>query len=403
MNLAVKDIRHSFGRFALTSVGIGMLLMIVMGMGGIYRGIIADATLLVDRVGADLWIVQRDTKGPFAELSRIQTNLAYRATSVPGVAQAREFVYHTIQREYAEKPLRMAVLGLSWPTDRGEWVPLVAGRSIARNHYEMIADKTLQLPLGEHIRLGKETYRVVGICENMISSSGDGIGFFTVLDAQAIQLDVSGEAVRLEREARRARGQRSALGSKQPMLVNQADQMPSALPAIARPRISAVMVRMAPGTSTEEVASIISGWDDVSVYTQQGQKELLLRGTVEKIRRQIGLFRVLLTIIAAVIMALIIYTLTLEKLHSIALLKLIGAPNRLILGLILQQSLLLGAVGYAIAFLLGQKVFPQFPRRVILLESDLLQLGIIILGISVLASLLGIWKALHVQPNEALA
>ena len=89
---------------------------------------------------------------------------------------------------------------------------------------------------------------------------------------------------------------------------------------------------MAPGAGTEEVASIISGWGDVSVYTQQGQKELLLRGTVEKIRRQIGLFRVLLTVIAAVIMALILYTLTLEKLHSIALLKLIGAPNRLILG-----------------------------------------------------------------------
>jgi hypothetical protein len=48
---------------------------------------------------------------------------------------------------------------------------------------------------------------------------------------------------------------------------------------------------------------------------------------VDRARRQILLFRVLLTIISAVIMALIIYTLTLDKLHPIALLKLIGAPN----------------------------------------------------------------------------
>ena len=33
MNLALKDIRHNFGRFALTAVGIGLLLMLVMGMG----------------------------------------------------------------------------------------------------------------------------------------------------------------------------------------------------------------------------------------------------------------------------------------------------------------------------------------------------------------------------------
>ena len=55
---------------------------------------------------------------------------------------------------------------------------------------------------------------------------------------------------------------------------------------------------------------------------------MLLMGVVERSRRQLGLFRVLLTIVSGIIMALILYTLTLDKLHDIALLKLIGAPNR---------------------------------------------------------------------------
>ena len=63
MNLAFKDIRHNAGRFALTTVGIGMLLMVVMGMGGIFRGLVDDATLLVTAIDGDLWIVQRDTRG----------------------------------------------------------------------------------------------------------------------------------------------------------------------------------------------------------------------------------------------------------------------------------------------------------------------------------------------------
>jgi len=153
----------------------------------------------------------------------------------------------------------------------------------------------------------------------------------------------------------------------------------------------------------DEVAAIIAGWSDVSVFTQESQRELLLKGSVEKIKAQIGLFRVLLTIIAAIIMALILYTLTLDKIHSIALLKLIGAPNHVILGLILQQALLLGGMGFGIAYLLGQRVFPLFPRRVIITDGDVLQLGMIVLGISVASSVLGIWKALQVSPNEALS
>ncbi len=403
MMLAGKDIRHNFGRFALTTFGVGMLLMVVMGMGGIYRGIVEDATLLVDRVGADLWVVQRHTRGPFAEVSRIPMNLADRVAVVPGVQQAREFVYHTIQREREGRPLRMAVLGLSWPVDRGEWIPLTAGRPLRQGHFEMIADESLGLALGEQIRLAKDTFTVVGLTRSMISSSGDGIAFFTTRDAQAIQFDVPGEAVRLERAARKARGEQSDIGSQQPILLEQSQLPASALPPIARPQMSAVLVSLEPGADPRHVAAVIDGWGDVSVYTREGQRNLLLEGTVEKVRRQIGLFRALLTIIAAIIMALILYTLTLDKLHSIALLKLIGAPNRVILGLILQQALVLGIAGYGIAYAVGQRLFPLFPRRVILTQADLLQLGGIVLAISVLSSLLGIWKALKVSPNEVLS
>lgn len=402
MNLAAKDIRHNLGRFALTTIGVGMLLMVVMGMGGIYRGIVEDATLLVDAIGADLWVVQRDTRGPFAELSRVPAALVHRALAAPGVRDAREFVFHTIQREHGGKPLRMAVLGLSWPADKGDWLPLAAGRSLGQNHYEMIADRTLGLKLGERIRLGHDAYTVVGLTRDMISSAGDGIAFFTVADAKAIQFDLSGEAVRLERAARLRRGARSEMGAQQPTLLEQAAKPATELPAIARPPISAVMVHIAPGASAAKIASVMSGWGDVSVHTHEAQREFLLKGSVEKVRQQIGLFRVLLTVIAAIIMALILYTLTLDKLHSIALLKLIGAPNTAILGLILQQALILGGLGYGIAYAVGQRVFPLFPRRVILTEDDLQQLALIVFMISVLASLLGIWRALRVSPHEAL-
>ena len=402
MNLAAKDIQHNLGRFALTIVGIGMLLMTVMGMAGIYRGLIEDATLLVERIGADLWVVQRDTRGPFAEVSRVPKTLVYRVLAVPGVASAREFVFNTIQREHNGRPLRMAILGLSWPLDKGEWLPLMAGRPLTQSHYEMVADKTLGLRLDERITLGKDTYRVVGITDGMVSTNGEGMAFLSVWDSQTVQFDTSGEAIRLGRAARGRRSETDDMFLSQPLLTEQLARPAADLPAVLSPELSAVVVRVSPGADPAAVAATISAWPDISVYTKAGEEELLVQGMVDKARRQLGMFRALLTVIAAIIMALILYTLTLDKLHSIALLKLIGAPNRTILLMILQQAVFLGGLGYGVAYLVGQKLFPHFPRRVVVTTEDLLQLAIIVLGISVLSSFLGIWRAMRVQPNEAL-
>jgi putative ABC transport system permease protein len=403
MNLAVRDIRHNAGRFAFTTVGIGLLLMIVMGMGGIYRGLIHEATLLVDRVGADFWIVQGSTRGPFAEISRLPATLEDRVRAVPGVTQARRFVSHTIHREHNGRPLRMVVQGLSWPDDRGDWVPLIAGRPLQQAHFEMIADQSLRLPLGSRIRLGKDVYEVVGLTSGMVGSSGDGLTFFTVSDAMAIQFDEPGEAVRLERAARRARVESVDLGRLSPLLLDRAAGLSSGIPAFAPPQVSAVLVTVQPGADEAAVRRTLANWPDITVYSTQEQKDLLLSGMVDKARRQLGLFRALLIIISTIIIALIIYTLTLDKIRDIALLKLIGARNSVICGLILQQSLLMGAFGYALAWCIGQYAFPHFPRLVLIDPSDLASLALIVIVISTLASLLGIWKALRVEPNTVLA
>lgn len=403
MNLAARDIRHNAGRFVFTTVGIGLLLMIVMGMGGIYRGLIHEATLLVRRIGADLWVVQGSTRGPFAEISRIPTNLEERVRAVPGVAAARRFVSHTIQRERHGKPLRIVVQGLSWPDDRGEWIPRLAGRELRQAHYEMIADESLGLLLGDRIALGKNEYEVVGLTSAMVGSSGDGLAFFTVSDALEIQFDVPGEAVRLERAARRSRVAGAEIGHQQPLLLDRAGGPARGLPPLAAPQVGAVLVTLAAGADEAAVRATLSTWPDVTVYSKAEQEELLLAGMVDKARRQLGLFRVLLIVISTIVIALIIYTLTLDKVRDIALLKLIGARNRVIGGLILQQSLAMGAMGYGIAWWIGRFAFPRFPRRVVIEAEDLVSLGFLVVGISALASVLGIWKAMRVEPNTVLS
>jgi putative ABC transport system permease protein len=279
----------------------------------------------------------------------------------------------------------------------------VAGRALRQSHFEMIADQRLGLGIGEQLKLGKEAYTVVGIIRGMVTSGGDGLAAFSVKDAQAIQFDLPSEAVRLERAARRARTSASDIGAAQPLILERAAGASAAIPALGPPMLSAVIATLSTDADLDSVKTVLSGWSDVSVFSREDQKNLMLEGAVEMAKRQIGLFTTLLTVISAIIMALILYTLTMEKVHSIALLKLIGARSRVILAMILQQALLLGAIGYGLAYTLGQQVFPKFPRRVIVLNEDLVLLAVVVGVISVLSSLLGIWKALRVDPNQALS
>ena len=120
-------------------------------------------------------------------------------------------------------------------------------------------------------------------------------------------------------------------------------------------------------------------------------------------RRQTSLFRMVLALTATVIIAQIIYTMTLEKLKPIALLKLMGAPTRTIVALVLQESLALGVVAYGVALLVGSLTYDKWPRLVLVGTADKLTLLAMVLGICVVASAMGIRRALQVEASAALS
>jgi putative ABC transport system permease protein len=282
-------------------------------------------------------------------------------------------------------------------------LPIIAGRPLGQNHFEMVADRVVGLTLGERLRLGKDVYTVVGITKGMVTQAGDGLGFFAISDAQAIQNDVPGEAVRLERAARPARARANDIGRTQPQILERASGPASEIPVLGPALISAVMVQTESDADAVIVASAISSWPDVAVLSRVDQRQLMLTGVVDRQRRQIRMITTLLMFVAAVVLTLIVYTLTLDRVNAIALMKLIGAPNRVVLGMVLEQAFLIGAAGYAMGYLLGYFILPHFPRRVLLQEVDMLQLAVIVAAICLLGSVLGIWRAARVSPNEVLS
>ncbi len=390
------------GRFLGTAVGLGMLFTVVLAMAGIYAGLTLDATSLANTMDADFWVVQHGTRGPFADASQLDPSLEMRVSTVPGVARARSYTYVTLQRVHKGADLRFAAVGLSWPIDKGESLPLVAGRELGQAHGEAIADLSLGVAIGESLQLANEVYLVVGLTTGVRTTGGDPALFLTVSDSLLIARQVPPAAAMLERERALSRLRASDLGRSSPHLEDLIVDPRVARPVVADPAVSAILVDLQSEADRERVRKVLEAWSDVSVFSFEEEKTLLLQGVIKKARVQLGVFSLILTLTAAVLVAMVIYNMAVDKTHDIAVLKLMGTPTRRLALMVLQQSWLLGFSSYAVSLLIATWTFPLFARRTVLTDEILYIAPILVLIVTTLGSVFGVVHALRVDVGRVL-
>lgn len=401
MNLALRDIRHNLGRFLLTCLGLGLLLGVALAMVGIYGGVVEEALSLARGLRADLWVVEGGSRGPFAEASRIPGDVRESVARLPGVTAAGSLTFQTVEARHAggtggsETPseelvrerageagrqrigavLRLQVVG--YEPDRPGGPPgILAGRGIGRGRLEMVLDRGAGVPLGAMVEMANIRYRVVGLSTRAVSTGGDPLAWITLRDSQDLQFRLNPPAAR--------RAQQGGGG------------------ALPQDTVNAVIARISPHADPAAVAAEIRRWKHFAALTAAEQEQVLTRSVVDRARKQLGLFTTVLLLVSAVIVALIIYTLTMDKMREIATLKLIGAPDATIVALVMQQAMLLGAVSFAGGAALLLAVKDNFPRRVVLGPEEVAGFGLLVFGICLVASLLGVRYALRIEPAQAL-
>jgi len=397
ISLAGRDILHAWGKFVFTGVGLGLLIGVTLTMAGLYRGMVDDARVLLDSSGADLWVVQKDTLGPYAESSSVPDDLWRGIRTMPGVAQAANVTYLTTQVGKGSQDVRAMVVGISAgePGAPG-WPPqLVAGRQITRGHYEAVADLATGFRLGDVLRIRRNHYTVVGLTRRMVSSSGDPIVFIPLKDAQEAQFLKDNDAILMQRrrtEANPAFNRPAVPGLLEAVIASQAGNA----------YVNAVLVRIRPEATPQEVAEPIRRWKRLTVYDREQMEGILVGKLIATSAKQIGVFLVILACVSAAIVAFIIYTLTMDKIREIAVLKLIGTRNRTIAAMILQQSLVLGVIGFVVGKISVTFAAPLFPKYVLLVPIDSVLGFFAVLAICVLASVVAIRIALRVDPAQAI-
>ena len=394
ISLAGRDILHSWSKFVLTGIGLGLLIGVTLTMAGVYRGMVDDAKALLNNSGADLWVVQQDTQGPYAESSSIKDDVYRSLLSLSGVARAANVTYLTMQVRLDNTDVRAMVVGFE-PGQPGEPGYLIAGRHITRNHYEAVADVKTGFQLGNTIRIRRHDYRVVGLTKRMVSSGGDPMVFIPLKDAQEAQFLKDNDAILNERARTAANPTLNRPGVPGLLEAIQASQN-------ANRNVNAVLVQVSPGSQPETVANEVRRWKHLQAFTRAQMEEILVAKLIATSAKQIAMFLVILAVVSAAIVAFIIYTMTLGKIREIAVLKLIGTRNRTIAGMILQQALGLGLIGFLVGKVSATVWAPFFPKYVLLEPADAARGFVVVMVICALASTLAIRAALRVDPATAI-
>ena len=394
ISLAGRDILHSWSKFVLTGIGLGLLIGVTLTMAGVYRGMVDDAKALLNNSGADIWVVQQETQGPYAESSSLRDDVYRALLALPGVSRAANVTYLTMQVRLGNTDVRAMVVGFE-PGQPGEPGYLVAGRQITRSHYEAVADVKTGFQLGDTIRIRRHDYKVVGLTRRMVSSGGDPMVFIPLKDAQEAQFLKDNDAILMQRRRTEANP-----AFNRPAVPDLLDAVIAS--QTSNSYVNAVLVRIAPEFTAQQVAEPIRRWKRLTVYDRAQMEGILVGKLIATSARQIGMFLAILAVVSAAIVAFIIYTMTLNKQREIAVLKLIGARDRSIAAMILQQALALGLIGFAVGQLAALGWAPYFPKHVLLEPGDALRGLAATLLVCAVASLLAIRAALRVDPADAI-
>src|SRR5690606_11492001 len=271
ISLAGRDILHSWGKFVFTGIGLGLLIGVTLVMAGVYRGMVDDGKALLDNSGADLWVVQQGTLGPYAESSSVNDDMYRAISAMPGVEEASNVTYLTMQVRKGEADVRAMVVGIA-PGGNGTsagWPPyLIAGRQITRSHYEAVADVATGFMPGDRLTIRRNQYTVVGLTRRMVSSSGDPMVFIPLKDAQEAQFLRDNDAIHQSRRRNAENPTFNRPGVPDLLESVNASQATNSF-------VNAVLVRLGPGVDPELAAEEIEKWKRLTAYTRLDMEKIL--------------------------------------------------------------------------------------------------------------------------------
>jgi len=354
MFLALRELQHYRFRSVLIGGIVALIAFMVFMLTGLTRGLAHDNAALLIETPASHFVTTRDAEGVFTR-SFLSSGDVRRVTAAAG-NDATPLAQSFASFSNGDKQLSGVLLGIDPTSFLAPKV--IGGQALTSGIAGAVVDSSLQedgVKLGDTLTLkpGGETLKVLG---------------FT-------------QAARL---------------NHQPVMFVTLSRW-QALNPRSRGSVSAVALKTDAG-----VASKIGALSGLSVFTR-AQALQVLPGYKEE-QGSLTMIQVFLVVVAALVMAVFFYVLTLQKTPQFGLLKAIGASTRSLAGSLVAQMLFLTVVAVLIAALVTLGLVNLLPAGIpfTLTLPTLLAASVLLIVVAALSSLLSLRTVAKVDPLIAI-
>jgi len=427
----------------LTTIGIFVLVALVLLLGGIMNGLRWQARRYFEFTGADIWIAKQRSGGVAVGFSLLNPEYVIPSVRDPGIdpnvpisplifAQARPVVHG--------KETKAVVVGYQIGQLGGaKQEQLSEGRLFKPSEGEYSPEQELppsevvisdigafkELNIGETTEVGGKTFRVVGKVTNLffvfdtpflfmdIRSAQDAVllnsiyvnTFLAKVNTQTRHYVVSpGNEAKLTLEQFVSLKERELSQSLIQGLINTGRVKLNGERAKAKARLRENdKVEIVRNTPDEVAARLDEFGKQLGLEVRSNQQTIatILENYVNEPMKAVRFFQVMLWLVAGIVVGLITYATTLEKVQEIGVLKAIGASSSYVMSMTLKQIALMSIIGLVLGIGLISLAVQVFPIFVLISVPETIALSIMGLVVCCLGGCLAAWKAVSVDPMIA--
>jgi len=366
VSIARKNLFHDRTRFAITLVGVTVSVVLIFATVGMYLGFMRDASFIVDSIPADIWVTSKNLNN-FNFAWPISERKVEQIKEVKGVAYTDEMIHSWgVMKLLTGGTEQVEIIGLDPDGPFGFPWRLAEGKAIdVKGGPFIIADQSSikrlgRLQVGDTREINDNRVKVVGLTS--------GIKSITTA----------------------------------PYILASYDTAAIFNPFFRDPVF--VLIKAAPGEKIDEVARRIRDHvRDVDVYTREGlsRKSRWYWTVATGMGMGFLLMAVVGFVVGMVVVSQTIYSSTIEHLREFGTLKAIGATNRTIYKIILEQAVINAVIGYLLAFalsLLLKEGYEAMGVAMVIPRSLILALFGVTLAMCLSASLISIRKIRTLDP-----
>jgi putative ABC transport system permease protein len=368
VDLASKILLHDKTRFLITVSGVGFAVTLVFVQVGLFEGLLANASLTIERIDADLWVTARNT--PNVDFSNtFPETLVNRVRSIPGVRHADNLIVWFARVSLPTGANENAVTyaledfarwGLPWDVESGSPRDLKRGKFVI---LDASAEKRFgKFQVGDYREFLGQRLKIIGRTRGAKSFTTNPIAFMDYRLAQSMM--------------------RQELHN----------------------RTTYILVKLEPGANLEAVRS--------EIQRRLPQNEVRTREEWSKRSRSywtdstgLGLNMMMTvflgTLVGVVVVAQTLYTSTMEHIKEFATVKAIGGRDRVIYAIIAQQGAIAAVLGFVVGTAMAYALRPAMAAidlGLILTPDFALQVFVGTLVLCLAASMLSVRQVATLDP-----